>query len=113
MGYVGVVSAGCLARDGHHIVGVDPNEVKTQLVNQGKSPIVEPGLDELITANVAAGRLRAVEDPNNVAVASADLMLVCVGTPGHANGRLDLSYVRRTCEQIGAALSQPTYTKSS
>jgi GDP-mannose 6-dehydrogenase len=105
MGYVGVVSAGCLARDGHEVVGVDPNDVKTRLVNEGKSPIIEPGLDRLIAEGVATKRLRAIADAES-AVASADLMLVCVGTPGHANGSLDLSYVRRTCEQIGAALSR-------
>src|SRR5882672_347622 len=105
MGYVGVVSAGCLARDGHEVVGVDPNDVKTRLVNEGKSPIVEPGLEKLMSAGVATGHLRAVADPDS-AVAGADLMLVCVGTPGHANGSLDLSYVRRTCEQIGAALAR-------
>jgi len=104
MGYVGIVSAGCLARDGHEVVGVDPNEVKTRLVNEGKSPIVEPGLDVLIATAVAAGRVRAITDAE-AAVAHADFMLVCVGTPGHANGSLDLSYVRRTCEQIGAALA--------
>jgi GDP-mannose 6-dehydrogenase len=105
MGYVGVVSAGCLARDGHDVIGVDPNAVKTKLVNDGKSPIVEPGLEPLIAAGVAAGRLRAIADAA-AAVDHADFVLVCVGTPGHANGSLDLSYVRRTCEQIGAALGR-------
>jgi len=105
MGYVGVVSAGCLARDGHEVVGVDPNDVKTRLVNDGKSPIIEPGLDRLIAEGVGTKRLRAIADAES-AVAAAEMMLVCVGTPGHANGSLDLSYVRRTCEQIGAALSR-------
>ena len=105
LGYVGVVSAGCLARDGHEVLGVDPTAVKTRLVNEGRSPIVEPGLDTMIAAGVAAGRLRATSDPD-AAVRHADFMLVCVGTPGHANGSLDLSYVRRTCEQIGAVLAQ-------
>ena len=58
LGYVGVVSAACLARDGHEVLGIDPNSVKTYLVNQAKSPIVEPGLDALMQSTVAAGRLR-------------------------------------------------------
>jgi GDP-mannose 6-dehydrogenase len=104
LGYVGVVSAACLARDGHYVLGVDPNPVKTALLNQAKSPIVEPGLEGLIQSAVAAGRLSAGSD-HAAAVRHAELMLVCVGTPGAANGSLDLSYVRRICEQIGETLA--------
>jgi GDP-mannose 6-dehydrogenase len=104
LGYVGVVSAACLARDGHSVVGVDPNSLKVDLLRQGKSPIVEPGLEELIGAAVAAGRLVAGSDPA-MAVHQCDLLLVCVGTPGQPNGSLDLSYVRRVVQQIGAALA--------
>jgi GDP-mannose 6-dehydrogenase len=107
MGYVGVVSAACLARDGHDVVGVDPNTVKTELINQGRSPIVEPGLEQLIGTAVRSGKLRAIQDSAS-AVAHADVMFVCVGTPGHANGSLDLGFVRRVCEQIGAALATAT-----
>jgi UDP-glucose 6-dehydrogenase len=81
LGYVGVVSAACLVRDGHDGVGVDPNELKAGFLRQGKSPIVEPGLDELIAAAVAAGRLGAGSDPA-AAVAQCELLMVCVGTPG-------------------------------
>lgn len=105
LGYVGVVSAACLVRDGHDVIGVDPNSVKTELVNHGKSPIVEPGLEELIASGRRNGRLQAVSD-HTIGVGHADLMLICVGTPGQANGSLDLSYVRRICQQIGAALAQ-------
>jgi GDP-mannose 6-dehydrogenase len=105
LGYVGVVSAACLARDGHDVLGVDPNPVKVDLVNSGLSPIIEPGLDTLISESVAAGRLRAVSDAR-VAVDHASLLLICVGTPGHSNGSLDLGYVRRVCEEIGAALRE-------
>lgn len=105
LGYVGVVSAACLARDGHDVCGVDPNSVKTGLVNEGKTPIIEPGLDQLIRDCVAADRLRAGADVA-AAVAHGELLLVCVGTPGHGNGSLDLSYVRRVCEQIGGELSK-------
>lgn len=105
LGYVGVVSAACLARDGHEVLGVDPNPVKTDLLNQAKSPIVEPGLEALIQTTVAAGRLKAGADHAG-AVRHCDLMLICVGTPGAANGSLDLRYVRRICEQIGEALAR-------
>jgi len=105
LGYVGVVSAACLARDGHSVIGIDPNPVKTGLINEGKSPIVEPGLDVLIQQGVSAGRLRA-DASADTGVDHAAVMLICVGTPGHSNGSLDLSYVRRVCQEIGAALAR-------
>ena len=104
LGYVGVVSAACLVRDGHDVLGVDPNAVKVGFLRQGKSPIVEPGLDELIAAAAAAGRLSAGSDPA-AAVAQCDVLMVCVGTPGQANGSLDLSFVRRVVQQIGGQLA--------
>ena len=109
LGYVGVVSAACLVRDGHDVCGVDPKTVKVGFLQQGKSPIVEPGLEELIATAVAAGRLAAGSDPA-AAVARSDVLMVCVGTPGQANGSLDLSYVRRVVQQIGEQLAQaPAY----
>lgn len=110
LGYVGVVSAACLARDGHTVVGVDPNPTKTGLVNSGKTPIIEPGLAMLIRDGVEAGRLKATADVA-AAVAHAQLMLVCVGTPGHGNGSLDLTFVRRVCAEIGAVLREATEFK--
>lgn len=110
LGYVGVVSAACLARDGHTVVGVDPNPTKTGLVNSGKTPIIEPGLAMLIRDGVEAGRLEATADVA-AAVAHAQLMLVCVGTPGHGNGSLDLTFVRRVCAEIGAVLREATEFK--
>jgi GDP-mannose 6-dehydrogenase len=104
LGYVGVVSAACLVRDGHEVLGVDPNAVKVSFLRQGKSPIVEPGLDELIAAATAAGQLAAGSDPA-AAVARCDVLMVCVGTPGQPNGSLDLSYVRRVVQQIGEQLA--------
>jgi GDP-mannose 6-dehydrogenase len=104
LGYVGVVSAACLARDGHEVIGVDPNRVKADLVNEGKSPIVEPGLGALIQKAVTDGRLKATSDVR-FAVEHAKVMLICVGTPGHSNGSLDLTYVRRVCEEIGSTLA--------
>ncbi len=103
LGYVGVVSAGCLARDGHEVVGVDPNSAKVKMVNSGRSPILERGTPELIHAAVSQGRLRATVDPDE-AVAASSLSLICVGTPSQLNGNLDLAHVRRVSEQIGAAI---------
>jgi len=104
LGYVGVVSAACLARDGHSVVGVDPNALKVDFLRQGKSPIVEPGLAELIATAVGAGRLVAGSDAA-AAVVESEVLVVCVGTPGQPNGSLDLSFVRRVTEQIGAQLA--------
>ena len=104
LGYVGVVSAACLARDGHSVIGVDPNTLKVDFLRQGKSPIVEPGLEDLIAAAVGAGRLIASSD-YAAAVAQSEVILVCVGTPGQSNGSLDLTYVRRVVQQIGEQLA--------
>lgn len=104
LGYVGVVSAACMARDGHQVLGVDPVQVKTDMISRGSSPIVEAGLDELIAGAVSSGRLTATAD-HDTAVRRADLLLICVGTPGSANGSLDLGYVMRVCGQIGESLA--------
>lgn len=103
LGYVGCVSAACLAREGHRVIGVDPNPTKVEIINSGKSPIVEAGVNELIGEMVGAGRLRATTDAAD-AVRNSELSLVCVGTPSNANGSLDLTYVKRVCKEIGAAL---------
>ncbi|MED5619598.1 UDP-glucose/GDP-mannose dehydrogenase family protein [Ideonella sp. BN130291] len=105
LGYVGAVSAGCLAQDGHRVIGVDPNRTKVQLVNEGTTPIVEKDIGEMIAANVKNGRLTATTDVAE-AVAGTDISLICVGTPSQLNGNLDLSYVRRVCEEIGAAIAR-------
>jgi GDP-mannose 6-dehydrogenase len=103
LGYVGTVSAGCFAGDGHEVIGVDPVEAKVDLINRGQSPIIEARIGEIISSSVQAGRLRASQDHVR-ATAESDLSFVCVGTPSQANGNLDLKYVRRICEQIGQAL---------
>ena len=104
MGYVGVVAAGCLAADGHEVIGVDPNADKVALINAGKSPIIEAEIGELIAAAAQRGALRATHDVAE-AVAATDMSLICVGTPSQMNGALDLRYVRRVCEEIGQALA--------
>jgi GDP-mannose 6-dehydrogenase len=105
LGYVGSVSAATFADDGHHVIGVDVNPTKVTMLNDGKSPIVEPGLEELITQTVAAGRLRATTSTEE-AIDATDVSLVSVSTPSRRNGSLDLTYLARVCEQIGAALAR-------
>jgi GDP-mannose 6-dehydrogenase len=103
LGYVGTVSAGCLAREGHQVIGVDSERVKVDMINAGQSPIIEKDIGAIISEQVAAGRLSATLDVA-AAVRDSDLSLICVGTPSRANGDIDLKYVRRVCEQVGTAL---------
>ncbi|HEX2648617.1 MAG TPA: UDP-glucose/GDP-mannose dehydrogenase family protein [Burkholderiales bacterium] len=103
LGYVGAVSAGCLAQAGHDVIGVDPVQVKVDMINEGRSPIVEKDLGDIISEQVASRRLAATTNAI-AAVRHSDITFVCVGTPSQKNGALDLKYVKRVCEQIGAAL---------
>jgi GDP-mannose 6-dehydrogenase len=103
LGYVGSVSAANFASDGHDVVGVDVNPEKVAAVNGGHSPIVEPGLEEMLQHAVRDGRLRATTDTGD-AIRDTDLSLICVGTPSRKNGSLDLSYLVRVCEEIGDCL---------
>ena len=100
---MGAVSAGCLAHDGHEVLGVDPFPTKVDLINRGLSPIIEADIAEIIASSVQAGRLRATDDQMR-AICETELSFVCVGTPSQRNGNLDLTYIRRVCEQIGQAL---------
>jgi len=104
IGYVGVVSAACLARDGHDVVAVDLDQGKVDSINAGRAPIVEVGIDELVRETVAAGRLRATTDTAE-AIAGSELSFVCVGTPSGDDGSVGLRYVEGVCENIGAALA--------
>ena len=104
LGYVGCVTAGCLAGRGHHVVGVDVSPEKVAMVNAGRSPIVEPGLGELLGRVVKDGTLSATTSAVE-AVAASDLALVCVGTPDSRSGRPNLDALRRVASDIGAALS--------
>jgi GDP-mannose 6-dehydrogenase len=107
LGYVGAVSAGCLAHDGHEVIGVDRARTKVDLINAGQSPIIEADIGEIIAAAVSGNRLSATQDPVR-AVQDTDLSFVCVGTPSQLNGSLDLSYIRHVCEDIGRALKSKT-----
>ena len=104
IGYVGAVSAACLARDGHNVHAVDINPSKVADIRAGRSPIVETGLNALIAAAVSSGKLIASADVA-MAIDASDLSLVCVGTPSRPNGSLDLSYAVRVAEEVGAALA--------
>ncbi len=103
LGYVGTVTAGCLANDGHEVIAVDPVQTKVELINNGQSPIIETRIGHLISSTVRGGQLRATLDAAE-AVRETELSFVCVGTPSLANGNLDLRYIRRVCEQIGETL---------
>jgi GDP-mannose 6-dehydrogenase len=103
LGYVGSVSAACLACDGHEVIGVDRERTKVDLINAGQPPIIEADIGEIIGSAVKGGRLRAVSEPVQ-AIQQSDISFVCVGTPSQNNGNLDLTFIRRVCEDIGAAL---------
>ncbi len=103
LGYVGCVSSACLAEMGHSVVGLDVNPKKLEPIRKGESPIVEPGLDELIKRSVEEGRLTATEDYED-AVMRTEVSLVCVGTPSQKDGRPNLDYTRRVCKQIAEVI---------
>lgn len=107
LGYVGCVSAACLAEIGHDVLGVDRDINKMEAVRKAQSPFFEAGLESLIQKNVAQGRLKA--GPLDAeALASADVVMLCVGTPSQANGNIDLSYLHRVCDDISALLRPRT-----
>jgi GDP-mannose 6-dehydrogenase len=103
LGYVGAVCAGCLAHDGHQVIGVDPVLAKVDMINAGQSPIIEAEIGAIIDNAVKTGRLLATCN-QDLAIRETDISFVCVGTPSQSNGNLDLTYIRRVCELIGTAL---------
>lgn len=105
LGYVGCVSLGCLAKNGHEVVGVDVSEFKVTLINSGQATIIEKGIDGLIKQGFEKGIITATTCPQE-AVEYTDLSIICVGTPPSANGHLNLSYIYKTAEQIGKALKE-------
>ncbi len=107
LGYVGTVTAAGLASRGHRVVGVDVDPLKVQTVQRGRSPVVEPGLDDLVAEAVSSGALTATEDPR-VALERADVSLLCVGTPSKSNGDTDLTFVSRALEDLRAAMDECT-----
>lgn len=109
LGYVGCISAACLAREGHHVIGVDPNQTKVDMINRGRSPIVEKDIDtilhEIVKEGKGKGTLTATTDGKR-AVIETEISLICVGTPSQLNGDLDLAYVTRCAQEIGMGLKQ-------
>ncbi|TLD71555.1 UDP-glucose/GDP-mannose dehydrogenase family protein [Phragmitibacter flavus] len=103
LGYVGAVTSACLAEAGHEVIGVDVQKEKIEAFNLGRSPIVEPGLDQLLAKAVRDGALRATTDAV-AAVAETQVSIVCVGTPSLPSGELNLDYVRHVSGQIAEAL---------
>jgi GDP-mannose 6-dehydrogenase len=104
LGYVGTVTAACLAANGHDVWGVDVDAAKVDEIRGGRSPVAEPGLDAIVARAVADGSLHATTSSAE-AVAGAEISLVCVGTPSTARGAADLSYIRRAVADIAAALA--------
>jgi len=105
LGYVGSVSAACLAQQGHQVVGVDVNPKKVEIINSGHSPVIEQDIDGIISRMVADGCLQATTDAAE-GVLNSDLSLVCVGTPSNDNGSLNLTFIERVCQDIGRVLAQ-------
>ncbi len=103
LGYVGTVTAAGLASCGHVVVGVDVDPAKVEAIQHGRSPVVEPGIDDQLAAGVRSGRLRATTDARE-AIERADVSLICVGTPSAANGSTDLGYIARALGDVRAAM---------
>jgi len=103
LGYVGTVSAACIANDGHNVIGVDVNSVKVALINACKSPIIEKDIQSLVKKGGQNGKLRATTNTSD-GIDNSDISFVCVGTPSQLNGNLDLKYIWRVSEEIGQAL---------
>ncbi|HWY57536.1 MAG TPA: nucleotide sugar dehydrogenase [Terriglobales bacterium] len=103
LGYVGSVTAACLADMGHRVMGVDVNPAKVEMLDSGRSPIIEKGMSELVAETNKACRLHATTDAN-AAVLGSDVSFLCVGTPSLPSGKLDLSHVEHVAGEVGAAL---------
>jgi GDP-mannose 6-dehydrogenase len=105
LGYVGTVTAGCLAHKGNKVIGVDLNQGKVEALNSGNSPIVEPRVSQIIAECHQAGRLQATDSAEK-AVLNSDISILCVGTPSLRNGKLDLGNIEPVCREIGEILER-------
>lgn len=103
LGYVGAVTAACLAKEGHDVVGVDISREKIEQLGAGKSPIVEEKIGDIIADTVSRGKLKATLDAK-AAINETEVSMICVGTPSRDNGDVDLTYVLRVSEKIGQLL---------
>ena len=104
LGYVGCVTAACLAQLGHDVLGIDVNSQKLEMIASGRATVIEPSLDDLVREAVQSGRIRVTSDSRR-AVLESDVSMICVGTPSNKNGSLDLRYVKNACRQIGEGLT--------
>jgi len=104
LGYVGCVTAACLATLGHRVLGIDRDQHKVANVLNDRAPFYEPGLDELVREETSAGRLSASNSADGIA--DADIALICLGTPSEKNGNLGLGQLRRAIEEIAARVSR-------
>jgi GDP-mannose 6-dehydrogenase len=103
LGYVGATTAACLSKDGHHVYGIDISPAKVEMIGAGRSPVVEPGVAELLAAGVAAGRLSS--GPSLAPwLDRLDLVMICVGTPSRADGKLDMVHLLEVARQLGRQL---------
>lgn len=113
LGYVGCISAACLAKEGHDVIGVDVNQMKVNLIKSGKSPFVEKDINEILhavvvsTSQTGQGSLDTTTDATE-AIKHTDISLICVGTPSHPNGSLNLDYVKKCADDIGTGLKEKT-----
>jgi len=105
LGYVGSVTAACLAHKGYSVIGVDLSPAKVELLKSGRSPIVEPRMSELVTACHQDCRLQATTD-SAAAVMNSEISFLCVGTPSLRSGKLDLGHISPVCEEIGRTLAR-------
>src|SRR5262245_46109392 len=99
LGYVGAVTAACFASRGHRVIGVDPNPLKVQRIKEGMSPIVEKGLQEMISVARGSNLMTATQDPTE-AIANSEISFISVGTPSQRNGKVDLSHIGNVCGDI-------------
>ena len=107
LGYVGSVSAACFASMGHRVIGVDVNPAKVEMIEAGRSPIIEAGMSELVAEGNRTYRLHATMD-STAAVLNSDVSFVCVGTPSLRNGKLDLSHIEKVAREIGSRFEAKT-----
>ncbi len=107
LGYVGAVSLGCLVRDGHHVIGVDLDQTKLDLIRRGATPIIEEGMEGLMANAKTCGRVKVTENAVE-GIHHSDVSFVCVGTPARPNGSQDLSAIQRLSEQVGDAMKSKT-----
>jgi len=105
LGYVGAVASACIADSGHEVITIDMDPIKVKCIQEGRSPIIEPGLEEMIAKNVASGRLTATLSCEE-AVMNSDISMICVGTPSNEDGSLKLDYVEAVCQQIGEVIKK-------